>query len=92
LQCAECNNCARKGRDVRSDIGRSRQRLTGCTVAPNPLTIRRQFDILQSNKGRIDEAAGMNRREFITVLGGASDRYRRLQVMIASKRSPTTDY
>jgi hypothetical protein len=72
LQCAECSNCARKGRDVRSDIGRSRQRLTGCTVAPNPLTIRRQFDILQSNKGHIDEAAGMNRREFITLLGGAA--------------------
>jgi hypothetical protein len=25
-----------------------------------------------SNKGRIDEAAGMNRRQFITLLGGAA--------------------
>jgi hypothetical protein len=30
----------------------------------------------------------VERREFITVLGGASNRYRRLRVMIASKRSP----
>src|SRR5260221_12815240 len=64
------------GRVVQSSgplIGRKGRSAAAKSVAPIPLTIRRQFDILRSGPWRdrmqLDQ---LRRREFISLLGGAA--------------------